>query len=132
MTGTKWLIASTLVVVMALMAGGVYYPDALVMSMADTSLYFTLIRGVIVVLLLSLLLTKPPRSQALRLVIGLWSALLATVSLQGFIDYRIQLFDALIFLEVAVIFAVEALETRVTIPVSKKPSQRHRIPVATT
>lgn len=132
MTGTKLLIGSTLLLIVALLLGGLYYPDSLLMSLINTSDPYFYIRGVIAVLLLSLLVTKPPRSRLLRTVIGAWSIVLGFVSIQSLFNYQLALFDALVFLEVAVIFAVEALETRVTIPVNKKPSQPHRIPVVTT
>lgn len=131
MAATKLLIAATLLLVVALLVGGIYYPESLLMSLTDTSDSYVAIRLTMAVLLLSLLLTKPPRSRLLRSVIGAWSIVLAVTSVQALLNYQLRLFDALVFLEVAVVFAVEALETRVTIPVEKKPSKRHRIPVAT-
>jgi len=132
MTNTKLLIGSTLLLVIALLLGAVYYPDTLIMSLTDTSLSYTIIRIIVALLLLSLLITKPPRSYALRAVIGGWSMILAYVSFTSLFSYQLRLFDALVFLEIAIIFAIEALETRVTIPVDKRPSEQYKIPVATT
>ncbi|HAC56441.1 TPA: hypothetical protein DCF80_02980 [Candidatus Saccharibacteria bacterium] len=132
MTGTKLLISWTLLLVIALLLGSVYFPDTLLMSLTDTSPSYTIIRIVVALLLLSLLITKPPRSKLLRAVIGGWSVILAVVSVQSLFNYQLRFFDALVFLEIAIIFAIEALETRVTIPVDKKPSQQYKIPVATT
>lgn len=131
MTGTRLLIGSTLLLVVGLLVGSIMYPTTTAMSLADTSPLFTAIRSSIVVLLVWLLLTKPPRSYALRIGVGAWALALATLTVVLLFSYQIRVFDAIIFLEVAVIFAVEALESRISIPVDKKPSQRHRIPVAT-
>lgn len=128
MTG-RILIGSTLLFVLVLILGGIYYPGSLAMNFADTSLVYTYLRVVIAILLVVLLVFPPPRSHAIRTVIGAWSIILGVLSFQLLFSYQMYLLDAIVFIEVAIIFAVEALETRRTIPVSKKHSPAKKIPV---
>lgn len=128
MTSGKTLVTLTLLFVATLFAGSIYFPDTFVMSLADTSAMYQFLRGAIVVLLISLLVTTPPRSMALRTMIGGWSFLLAVQAVEALVSYQLRLLDGLVFLEVAIILGIEALETR-QIPVTKKPSPARRIPV---
>lgn len=124
----KTLIVATLLLVMLLFIGGIYYPNTLEMSFANTTASYTVLRAVIIFLLISILVTNPPRSRALRAVIGVWSLLLASVAVQIFHGYEIHLLDAIVFMQVAIILAIEALE-KTEIPVTKKPSLPRKIPV---
>ena len=67
-------------------------------------------RAGIVVLLLALLLTHPPRSLSFRAILFASSVGLLTVPLALLLSYSLSLLDALIFLMVGIICAVEALE----------------------
>lgn len=128
----KFLIATTLVFVSALLIGGIYYPNTLPMSLADTTIAFTLLRAVICVLLIGLLFTNPPRSSTLRYIVGAGSVLLFIVNAYLTLNFQILLFDAIVFLEVAIIFGIEALESRKTIvPVKKKRPAVRKIPAFT-
>ena len=128
MSSGKTLIISTLLFVLVLLTGGIYFPHTFLMSLADTSLTYQVLRGAIVILLVSILVTKPPRSLKVRAMIGGWSFLLAMQAVEALFSYQLRLLDGLLFLEVAIILAIEALETR-QIPVTKKPSPAKRIPV---
>lgn len=130
MLAHKSLIGLLLILVIALLIGGIYYPGSFMMSLAGTDTLYSLIRGAIVVLLIGLLVTNPPRSYVLRAIIGVWSVLLAATSVQLLYSYRVNILDAIVFIEIAIIFAIEALETRRrTIPVSKKHSPARKIHV---
>lgn len=129
MTVHKLLIGITLLGVLGLAAGSVYSPDTLLMSLADTGPLYAVLRGIIAVLLVALLVTDPPRSHALRLAIGIWGVVLAGLSLQLLFAYQLHLLDAIVFMEVAIIFGIEALETRRSIPVNQKHSPAKKIPV---
>lgn len=128
MTTGKTLLISTLLFVTLLYVGGIYFPNTFLMSLADTSHTYTFLRGAIIVLLLSILITNPPRSFALRAMIGSWSFLLAIQSVEVLFSYKLRLLDSLVFMEVAIILGIEALETK-QIPVIKKPSPARRVPV---
>lgn len=131
MTGNKLLIGSVLVFVVALMLGGIYYPNSLLMSLADPSMSYVALRAVIVALLIVLLVTRPPRTYTVRMLIGIGSVVLAALSFGALFSYEVRLLDAAVFLEVAIIFALESLEVR-TIHVKEKYLPPKRIPVKTT
>jgi hypothetical protein len=128
MSSGKTLVIATLLFVSLLFAGSIYFPDTLFMSLADTSPTYLFLRGAIIVLLISILVTKPPRSLKLRAMIGAWSFLLAIQSIESLFSYELRLMDSLVFMEVAIILGIEALETR-QIPVTKKHTPARRIPV---
>ncbi len=128
MSSGKSLVAATLCFIIFLFVGSIYFPNTLVMSLADTTSVYQFLRGAIVVLLVSILVTTPPRSLTLRGIIGGWSFLLAVQAIEALFSYQLRLLDGLVFLEVAIILAIEALETR-QIPITKKPSPARRIPV---
>lgn len=128
METSKWLIGSTLAFVVALFAGGIYYPDTLIMSFAETGSLFTWLRGIMIVLLLSLLVTNPPRSKALRSILAVWAVVLGWLGLSQMYMYELNPLDAAVFLELSIIFAIEALEAR-QIPVHKKPTIPKKISV---
>lgn len=128
MTGSKLLIGSVLLFVVALIMGSVYYTDTTVMSMADTSMAFTSLRVAVAGLLAVLLVTRPPRSYGIRVIMGTLAAALGALSVGLLFSYEMRLLDALVFLEVAIIFAVEALEVR-TIRVKDRNQPPKRIAV---
>lgn len=129
MTTGKNLVILTLLFVLALFIGGIYFPNTTEMSLADTSLAYTLLRGGIIMLLVSILVTEPPRSLELRGMIGSWSILLAVQSISALLSYGMHVLDSIVFIEVAIILAIEALEYRQQIPVEKKPSPARRVAV---
>lgn len=129
MTVHKTLIAITLLAVAGLIGGSVYYPDTFWMSFAASDPSLLAIRTGVAALLVALLVTTPPRSKELRAVIGAGSLILVVVATQQLFAYHLGLFDALVFMEVAIIFAIEALETRTRIPVRQKDSPAKKIPV---
>ena len=130
MTGNKPLIASVLIFVLALIYGGIYQSSSFLMSLADTSLPYMVLRGGVAVLLVILLLSKPPRSYLVRMTVGIASVVLATLSIGMLYSYEVRVFDAVVFLEVAIIFALEALEVR-TIHVKEKYLPPKKINVRT-
>lgn len=127
---SKLLIGLTLVLVSILLIGGLYYPGTLLMGFAGTTAAYAFIRGAIILLLLGLLVTQPPRSRLFRAMLGTWSVALAVLAGQLLLTYQIYLLDAVMFVEIAIIFAVEALETS-TEPVTKKVPVRKSIAVVT-
>ena len=130
MTGNKPLIASVLLFVLALMYGGIYHSSSFLMSFVDASLSYMVLRGGVAALLVVLLLSKPPRSYLVRMVVGMASVIVAALSIGMLYSYEVRVFDAVVFLEVAIIFALEALEVR-TIHVKEKYLPPRKITVRT-
>ena len=128
MTSGKIFVILTLLFVLLMFTGGIYFPNTIEMSLADTSFAYTILRAGIIALLISILVTKPPRSLALRGMIGSWSFLLFVQAVEALLSYELRLLDGIVFIKVAIILAIEALETT-QIPVSKKYSPPKRIPV---
>ncbi len=128
----KFLIASTFIFVTALLVGGLYYPGSFAMNLADTTTTFAALRAVVAVLLVGLLITNPPRSIVLRSIIGVTSLLLVSISTYLVMNFQMYVLDAVVFLQVAIIFGIEALESRrIVIPVREKRTEVHKIPVYT-
>ena len=80
-------------------------------------------RLAIVVMLLSLLFTNPPRSRSFRAVLGVFAAVVFTGSLTLMFRYQIGFIDALLFVETAIIVAIAALETPVRISVKSQAAR---------
>ncbi len=128
----KFLIATTLVLVSALLIGGFYYPNSLVMYLVDTSPILTGLKIAVAVLLFSLLVTNPPRSRALRTTVGGTSVFLFIMTAYLMLTFQMFVLDAVVFLQVAILFGIEALETRrIVIPVREKRTAVHKVPVYT-
>lgn len=104
------IVGTTALLVLMLLIGGIFYPNSLEMQLASTSLVYTIIRVAIIALLLIVLFTNPPRSEALRSVLGAWALLLAALSSSILVSYQIEFFDAIVFMQVAIILGIEALE----------------------
>lgn len=128
MNSGKTLVILTMLFVLMLLAGSVYFPNTTLMSLADTSLTYTTIRGGIIVMLISILVTKPPRALALRGMLGSWALLLALRAIDALLSYEMHVLDSVVFMEVAIILAIEALEKQ-PLPAIKKPTPARRIPV---
>lgn len=128
----KFLITTTLVFVSALFIGGVYYPESFAMILADTTMSFAILRAILCILLIILLVTNPPRSLAIRTAVGTSALFLVVVTLQLLLNFQMHLLDAVVFMQVAIIFGIEALETRNTpIPVREKRTAIHKTRVLT-
>ena len=64
----------------------------------------------ILVLLVTLLFTNPPRSYRLRMLSGVTSLIMLSMSMMQLMAFNTYIVDAVIYLELAIIFAIEALE----------------------
>lgn len=106
----KLLIIMTTFLVGAMLFDGLYHPDAPLMWLAATTANYAYMRLALIVVLVMLLMTSPPRSQYFRIFLaGFASALFAgTVLLASW--YAIGLLDAIVFIEVSIILMIEALE----------------------
>lgn len=124
----RLLITATLVLVAAMSLGAAGYADTLLSQLIDTSAAYQAIRAGVGVLLVSLLITHAPRSAVFRVALGVWALALAVTAFQLLLTYQMNFLDAVVFTELAIIFGIEALETR-SIPIKKPRIPARRIPV---
>lgn len=106
------VIAGTFLITASLLIGGLYYPNSPLMWLASTTTSFAVIRGAILVLLGVLLIVRPPRPVYVRAIIGAAATALLVSAVWFTATYMIQPIDTVVFIEVAIIFGIEALETR--------------------
>jgi hypothetical protein len=106
----KLLIVITTFLVSAMLFSGLYQPDAPLMWLASTSIYYAYMRAALIIVLVTLLVTSPPRSGYFRLFLAAFSSALAISTILLSYWYAISLLDAVIFIEVAIIFMIESLE----------------------
>ncbi|MDB5187066.1 MAG: hypothetical protein JWM07_538 [Candidatus Saccharibacteria bacterium] len=109
----RLMIIITTLLVSAMLFTGLYQPDAPLMWMATTTVNYAYMRAALVVVLLTLLITHPPRSGYFRIFLAAFSGALAISAVVLTYWYAIGLLDAIIFLEIAIIFMIEALEASV-------------------
>ncbi len=111
-----------------LFIGGLYFPNDPVMWIASTTTQYESLRGVLIALLLVLLFSHPPRALLFRWFIGALAAGLLLATISSLLSYSMKLLDAVVFVEIAIIFGIEALEEKtvhlpaVTTKAKKKPS----------
>ena len=108
------VIAGTFLITASLLIGGLYYPDSPLMWLASTTISFAVIRGIILALLGVLLVVRPPRPLYLRALIGAVAAALGATVVWLTATYMIQPIDTVVFIEVAIVFGIEALEVHAT------------------
>ena len=120
------LIAGTIVLLLAIHAGSIFGFNDTFLQLVTLSTTYDLIRVALIMLLLGLLLTAPPRSMYFRIILGAVAGALFIGSSALALQYSIGIMDALIFIEVAIIFALEAIEAPVltTTPVAKKTKRQ--------
>lgn len=126
----RLLISATLLLIVVMSLGAAVYSDTFLSQLVETSVAYQIIRAGIVVLLIGLLVTYAPRSAVFRLTLGVWALALAATALQLLFTYQMNFLDAVVFTELAIIFGIEALETR-SIPIKKPHIPARRIPVTT-
>lgn len=71
---------------------------------------YDIVRAGAVAILISLLFITAPRSMAMRLFLGLIATVLFAGSIWLLLDYQMLLLDAVVFIAVAIVFCIEALE----------------------
>ena len=107
----KTLTAGAIVMIAVLLVGSCLFPASPIMWLASTSIVDTGIRIALVLMLVGLYFTDPPRHLVFRYVLGCAAALLGLFTLTSFYNNQIQLLDMLVYLEASVLFALAALES---------------------
>jgi hypothetical protein len=129
------LIGSTLLITSGLLVGGIYYPNDFFMHFAASSPVYTALRVSIIVIMVGLLLTEPPRSVVFRTIVASWAVLLTSLVINLLVTYQVNLFDIIMFMELAVIFTIESLEAgtprmvdvQTVTPKRSKPARKVRV-----
>lgn len=106
----KITIVGTLLITASLFVGGIYFPDAPLMWLASTSIWFELLRAAMMAALVTLLIVEPPRPKTLRYAIGGIAAGLFAITIALSQYYIIQPIDTMVLIEVALVLGIEALE----------------------
>lgn len=104
------VIVGTFLITASLLVGGLYYPDSPMMWLASTSTGFAIIRAAVLVLLGTLLWVEPPRPFYIRAIIGGAAAALLVTVIWLTQNYTLEPIDTVVFIEVAIVFGIEALE----------------------
>lgn len=120
----KLLIVGTILLTGTLLVSGTYFPDFPLLWMAGNSIVIELVRATMIVILSVLLFSNPPRSLYLRYSIGAISLLLCATTAALMLHYKISPVDAVLFLEIAVIFGIEALESPSAFAVSSTKQKK--------
>lgn len=107
----KLLIVGTILLTGALLVSGVFYPDYPLMWLASTSADYSVVRGVLIAILAVLLFSNPPRAVYFRIFLAACAGVLGIATIGLLLTYNMNLIDAIVFMEIAIIFAIEALES---------------------
>lgn len=119
----KTLIVGTILLTASLLIGGVYHPNFPLMWLAGTSIEIQAIRAGLIVILGVLLFSNPPRMLYFRFAIAAVAAVLSIATVELLVTYQINLIDAVVFMEIAVIFGIEALEAPKKYPIALRAMQ---------
>lgn len=89
---------------------GLLDPTNPIMWLASTSSSFTVLRGALMAIILSLLMTEPPRNAYMRVLVGITSAMLIGWSLKGAYYNQLPIVDAFLLLAVGIATGITVLE----------------------
>lgn len=108
---TKQIITLTSAVLTAwLLYSGIVNTDGFLMSFANSGVIHTGLRAAVLVGLLIVLFSRPPRSTAVRMGLGALSSIVLMGACVSMMDYHIGILDAVLYLQVSIILAMEAIE----------------------
>lgn len=110
MSVNKFLIGGTVGLIATILVASVFFQSSPLLWFVDTSPVYLFLRSVMVLLMIGLLVTSPPRSKLLRSSLAIFAVMLVVVVVERVMAYQIHLLDVIIFIEVAIILAIESLE----------------------
>lgn len=108
----KILIFGTIILMTALLISGIWFPTYPLMWLASSSLSYEIIRSALIVILTILLFSNPPRAIYFRILLAVCATSLGISTIVMLGSYNMNLIDAIVFMEIAIIFAIEALEAQ--------------------
>ena len=109
----KILILATISILLSLLLLGIFSPMSYPMLFAATTQNYVLIRAGLIILLLSLLVYKPPREPIIRSGLALVGTMLWFASMSILVSYEMKVLDSLVLLETAILLYIEAAEISV-------------------
>lgn len=110
MFSTKLTIITVALAVGSVLGASLLQLDNGLQYIIDYGMAYNALRVAILVLLMTLLFVRPPRPVAMRLFLGAAGVMLHVGALYLLFSYSLSMLDAFVFMAVAVVFAVEALE----------------------
>lgn len=108
----KVLLFSSACGLLFLLVFGIHDPDNPMVWMASTSEEFVLLRGFLIVVLLGLLVTHPPRNVFFRSFVGLLSVSLAGWASYATYNNEMKFLDTMALLQFSISAGIVALERR--------------------
>lgn len=93
-----------------LLVFGLFSPNSTIMWLASTSINFAILRMTLMIVLVALLVTKPPRNVLLRVFIGFLSVGLASWSLASTYNNQMKFMDTLVILQTCISAGLIILE----------------------
>lgn len=124
----KTLYSASILIALVLMAGSAFFPNNAVMWLASTSVWMDIARTAIVLLMIGLLLTEPPRSLLFRALLGVGGILMATAAIIPVMQGSIHVLDVLLAAESSVAFFLAAIEAEPQETADDLPSWINVIP----
>jgi hypothetical protein len=109
---SKFILFMTFIILGVLLAGGLLFPDHPTMWLAATSREYTYIRILLMVSLIAMLVTNPPRNKVLRFIVGVLAIGLTTWSLSATYENQMAFMDTASILAASVSMGITALEPR--------------------
>lgn len=106
----RLIISATIAYLAVVTIGTMIQPDQVLTAFVAGDTLSQAVRVLLIGLLTSFLFIRPPRSMHLRVFLGVASIALAVGAVSLIPSYVIGVFDAILYVEVAIIFAIEALE----------------------
>lgn len=95
-----------------LLVNGIVHPDGFLMSFANSGPIHTALRAIVLVGLFVVLVSRPPRSTPVRVALGALSSIVLMGACASMMDYHIGVLDAVLYLQVSIILAMEAIENQ--------------------
>lgn len=120
----RLIIAGTIALLLTIIIGSTIGQDSLIQALVSNDPLSHIVRFIIVGLLAGLLFTAPPRSIDFRTALMIASGMLTIGVAVMLSQFYIAPLDAILFVEVAIIFALEAIESPM---IAKRPGKK--IPV---
>lgn len=112
MTATKYIILMLIGLVGASFVISVSDIDPIMHAFLAGGVAANVLRLGILALLVMLLVTNPPRSLRIRLLSIAASAMMVGLCMFQLLSYNAFVVDAIIYIELAIVFAIEALEIK--------------------
>lgn len=124
----KFLIISTLLLSLLAMFGNTPFVSQTLLI--DSHPLMTAFQAVIILMLITLLFTHPPRPKIFRMVTAMGGLVLFFIAQSALFNYQINLLEWLVYTETAFILCIEALEVKSTYVAAplKSSSSRHLAP----